>query len=51
MKGLEREGEQFCDVLVKGKPLVGHTDRGNMVKAGGSTLAATAFCKGEREQN
>lgn len=24
MNGLEREGERFSDVLVKGKPLVGH---------------------------
>ena len=44
MKGSEREGEQFFGVLEKGKPL-------DMVKAGGSTVAAAAFCEGEREQN
>lgn len=44
MKSLER-------VLEKGEPLVGHTGRGNMVKAGGSTVAAAASPKGEKEQN
>lgn len=51
MKGLEREDEQFFDVLERGELLVGHTDRSEMVKAGGSTVAAAAFCEGEREQN
>lgn len=46
----ERLGKEFFDVLEKGEPLVGHIGRGDMVTAGGSTVAAAAFWEGERGQ-